>query len=94
MSQGVVTAYLVLAWSPSRWTTTPSSSGTIPRVGRSLRTSSSDQVPSVAASESSHDCRAARADLQRSGSSRILAPVTRRQVPGSIPAAIRQDALT
>jgi len=30
------------------------------------------KVPSVAASESSHDCRAARADLQRSGSSRIL----------------------
>jgi hypothetical protein len=30
------------------------------------------KVPSVAASESSHDCRAPRADLRWSGSSRIL----------------------
>ncbi len=60
-------------------------------VGRSLRTSSSDQVPSVASSESSHDCRAARAGLQWSGNSRILAPASRRQVPGSILAAIRED---
>jgi hypothetical protein len=52
------------------------------------------KVPSVAASESWHDCQASRADLPGSGSSRILAPVSRRQVPGSILAAIRQDALT
>ena len=60
MSQGVVPANLVLAWSPNRWTTTPSSSGRIPRVGRSLRTSSSDQVPRVTGSEASHDSRASR----------------------------------
>jgi len=93
MSQGVVTAYLVylvtkqvddhalVVWYDPE--------GRSPPVHLKLRSGSE-----CSASVSAHDCRASRADLQWSGSSRILAPVSRRQVPGTILAAIRQDALT